>query len=133
MKKPNKRSPYWTLTFERGESLTDAGLAPVLAGITSLAAANPKNGWLTPRVPDMDHILQVQHFDKCREIVGVGVQVVTVPAARARRHRTPGGALAVYPREGTYHANASARLDYAAAGFDGLISTTRCFIRGWSL
>jgi hypothetical protein len=25
------------------------------------------------------------------------------------------------------------RLDYAAAVFDGLISTTRCFIRGWSL
>jgi hypothetical protein len=82
----------------------------------------------------MDRILQVQHFDKCREIVGVGVQVVTVPAPRARRNRTPGWRPRRLPAGGHLRdANASARLDYAAAFFDGLISTTRCFIRGWSL
>lgn len=47
MKDPNKASPYWTLTFERGETKTDAGLAPVFAGITSLDANSPKNGRLT--------------------------------------------------------------------------------------
>jgi hypothetical protein len=33
----------------------------------------------TGGVSDMDRILQVEHFDKCREIVGVGIQVVAVP------------------------------------------------------
>lgn len=47
MKEPNKTSPYWTLTFQRGESVTDAGLALVLNGITSLDAVSPKNNWLT--------------------------------------------------------------------------------------
>jgi hypothetical protein len=47
MKQPNRTLPYWTLTFERGESRTDAGLASVLAGITSLDAVSAKNSWLT--------------------------------------------------------------------------------------
>jgi hypothetical protein len=49
-----------------------------------------KNSARTFGTEEMDRILQVEHFDKCREIVGVGVQVVAVPAPRARRHRTPG-------------------------------------------
>ena len=36
--RPSKTSLYWTVTFERGESLTDVGLA----GIASLEAVNPK-------------------------------------------------------------------------------------------
>ena len=47
MKEPNKTSPYWTLTFQRGEFLTDAGPASVLTGIASLDAVSPNNNWLT--------------------------------------------------------------------------------------
>jgi hypothetical protein len=32
MKKRKKTSPYWILNFERGESLTDAGLPAVARG-----------------------------------------------------------------------------------------------------
>lgn len=46
IKEPAKTSSYWTLTFKRGESLTDASLASVLAGIETLDADNPKNDWM---------------------------------------------------------------------------------------
>jgi hypothetical protein len=47
MKEPNEGSPYWTLTFERGETQNYVGIESVLAGITSLDAVSPKNNWLT--------------------------------------------------------------------------------------
>ena len=37
----------WNLTFERGESVTNAELPSVLAGIASLDANSPKNDWMT--------------------------------------------------------------------------------------
>src|ERR1700720_2136571 len=41
------------------------------------------------RVPDMDRVLQLERFDECREIVGVGVHVVANPRLARSAVRAP--------------------------------------------
>ena len=47
MKEPDRTSPYWSLTFDRGTSVTDVDLHSAFAGIASLDPGEPKNCWMT--------------------------------------------------------------------------------------
>jgi hypothetical protein len=47
MKEPNKTVSNWTSTVARCYPLTPAGRASVFAGIASLDAEDPNNGWMT--------------------------------------------------------------------------------------
>jgi hypothetical protein len=107
VKEANKTLSYWTLTFERGESVTDVNLASMLAGISSLHAGDSKNNWMTLSKYSTDAVLL--GFGQTRALADGFIVEIRIENALPRNlgfwkagRREPPGELVSQSKEGKF-------------------------------